>query len=59
MRFLKAILLTSGVLLVAWGYQRLAVPPDTPPDEMLLRAKDGMASVVFGGTCLMLWLVKQ
>ncbi len=53
------ILLAGGILLIAWGYHLLAVPPDTGFDEMLSRAKNGVLFVVCGGTCLMLWLAKR
>lgn len=61
MRFfnLKTGLLLIGILLIAWGYHLLAVPPAASYDEMLNRAKSGVLFVICGGTCMMLWLAKR
>lgn len=51
-RFLVLVSLT----LIAYGYWRLAVPPDALYDVVLFRAKTGMLSVVAGGGFLAAWL---
>jgi len=56
---IQLILFITAFLLVTYGYHLLAVPPDASAEEMLSRAKNGMFSVVGGGTLLMLWLAKR
>jgi len=61
MRFfnLKTGSLLTGLLLIAWGYHLLAVPPDAGYDEMLSRAKNGVLFVISGATMVMIWLAKR
>ena len=56
---LKNLLLLAGILLIAWGYHLLSVPPDADYELMLRHAKGGMLSTVNGGTILMTRLVKH
>ncbi len=55
----KPALLIAGIALIAWGYHLLSVPPDAGHEVMLRHAKNGMLSVVIGGTMLMVWLAKK
>lgn len=55
----KPALLLAGIALVAWGYRLLSIPPDAGHEVMLQNAKNGMLSVVIGGTMLMTWLAKR
>lgn len=59
MSFHKLLLLLAGILLIAFGYHLLAVPPDAVSEVMLSRAKNGMICVICGGTLVMLWLAKR
>ena len=56
---LHTIFLFTGILLIAFGYHLLAVPPDAMSEVMLSRAKNGMICVIGGGTLVMLWLAKR
>lgn len=55
----KTLLLLIGVALIAWGYRLLSIPPDADHEVMVRHAKNGMLSVVIGGTMLMTWLAKR
>lgn len=56
---LNQLLCLAGVLLTVWGYHLLAVPPDAPYTEMLVRARNGVFSVMGGSGLLMAWLVSR
>lgn len=56
---LKTGLLLAGLMVVAWGYHLLAVPPEADYAEMLRRAKGGVFSVVGGSGLLTAWLAKR
>lgn len=53
------LILLISLLLIAYGYWLLAVPPDTLYEQVLARAKGGIWSVAGGGGLLMVWLVKR
>jgi hypothetical protein len=56
---LKSIMLFAGLTLVAIGYWQLAVPPDSPYQIMLERARNGMLSTLSGGLLLIIMLVQK
>ena len=56
---LHTLLFLSGISLIVFGYNLLAISPDASAEEMLSRAKSGMLSVVSGGTLLMLWMARR
>lgn len=56
---LTTLFFLTGILLIAFGYHLLAVPPDAVSEVMLSRAKNGMICVICGGTLMMLWLAKR
>lgn len=58
-QYTKNLLLFSGITLVALGYYLLAVPPDLLYEEMIIKVRQGVFSVVGGGGLLMVWLAKR
>ncbi len=48
-----------GIFLVIYGYYLLSVPPDTDFNEVLLRAKFGMFSTIFGGVMVLYYIVRR
>lgn len=48
-----------GVLLILYGYYLLGVPPDTEFNEVVRRAKGGMAATVTGGIMLLFYIARR
>jgi hypothetical protein len=56
---LKTLFLLSGIVLTAYGYHLLSIPPDAAYELVMTRARSGMFFVAAGGVLLMLWLAKR
>ncbi|MDD2272722.1 MAG: hypothetical protein PHP95_10100 [Desulfuromonadaceae bacterium] len=47
----KLLLLIAGISMIAYGYYLLGVAPETPPEDVLTRVKQGEVAVFLGGAC--------
>ncbi|MBI5195454.1 MAG: hypothetical protein HZA10_03930 [Nitrospirae bacterium] len=48
-----------GVFLIIYGYYQLSVPPDTEFNEVVVRARVGMFSTIFGGVMVLYYIVRR
>ncbi|MBI4710801.1 MAG: hypothetical protein HY759_06850 [Nitrospirae bacterium] len=48
-----------GILLIIYGYYLLSVPPDTEFNEVVVRARVGMFSTIFGGVLVLSYIARK
>ena len=59
MKYIRLVVILSCLILIAFGYHLLAVPPEASYQVMLERAKSGMLFTLAGGISLMIAIAQK